>query len=99
MREYLNRKLIVETLKSHPGQAFSTHELGTTTEIPVKTLRSILRHLVHENIVQKKALNIQPWNKKKTHKFEQTRVWYYIKDKDVFSKQPLGISTQKGNTA
>ena len=93
MREYLNRKLIIETLKSHPGQAFLARELESVTEIPIKTLRSNLRHLIHEGKVQRKILNVQTWNKKKTQKIGQTQAWYYISDGDVSSKQPSSIST------
>lgn len=93
MRIYLNRKLIVETLKSHPGQAFLARELETLTEIPIKTLRSNLRHLVHEEKVQRKIRNVQSWNKKKTQKVGREQAWYYIGDENVSSTQPSTIST------
>ena len=93
MREYLNRKLIIETLKSHPGQAFLVRELERITTIPIKTLRSNLRHLVHEKRVYKKILGVQMWNKKKTQKIEQAQVWYYMVGEDVCSKQPSSSST------
>ena len=77
MREYLNKKLIVETLKSHPKQAFQPRELSELTEIPIKTLRSNLKHLVHENQIHKKTVTYPVWNKKKTRKVEKQQIWYF----------------------
>ena len=78
MREYLNKKLVVETLKTHPGQAFSSRELESVTMIPIKTLRSTLKHLVHENQIMKKTVEHQPLNKKGNCRINQQHVWYYI---------------------
>lgn len=78
MREYLNRKLIVATLQSHVGQALTTDELCFITNIPKKTLKGLLRHLVHDALIQRKSIMCQKWDKKREHKYEEPRVWYYI---------------------
>ena len=83
MREYISNKLIVETLQAHPGQAFTRQELSGVTDIPLKTITSQLRRLVRKNIIQKKTVMLQRWNKRKTEQFEQPQVWYYLGEKDA----------------
>jgi len=78
MREYLNKKLIVETLKTHSELAFTVRELAAITEIPIATLRSNLKHLVHDGAIQKKTVTQKVWNKKGTKKVDHAQVWYYI---------------------
>jgi len=78
MREYLSKKLIVETLFAHKGQAFTAREIAAITEIPIKTLRSQLRDLVQEGRVARRPIMVQCFNKKRTKKIEQPQVWYYI---------------------
>ena len=78
MREYLSKKLIVETLTAHKGQAFTTNELSLITKIKKKTLRSQLRKLVHAGKITRKAIMIPQYNKKRTKKIEQPQVWYYV---------------------
>jgi len=78
MREYISKKLIVETLVAHKGQAFTTQELSAITEIPIKTLRSQLRDLVQTGKIVRKAIMVQKYNKKKTRKYEEPQVWYFV---------------------
>ena len=78
MREYISNKLIVETLHAHPGQAFTRQELSTVTEIPLKTITSQLRRLVHKHVIRKKTIVLHKWNKRKTAQFDQPQVWYYL---------------------
>lgn len=77
MREYLSKKLIIETLVAHRGQALTTNELATKTEIPIKTLRSQLKHLVHTGLIKRKSIMVQKFNKARTKKYEEPQVWYY----------------------
>ena len=77
MRKYINHKLIIATLEAHKNQAFSAKELESITEIPFKTLKSQLKHLVHDGIIFRKTIEMQLWNKKKTEKYVKPQVWYY----------------------
>jgi len=80
VREYISKKLIVETLKAKPNQAFTARELTQITEIPFATLKGQLKDLVHAGVVQKKTLQVQRLNKRGTQKFEQPQVWYFSGD-------------------
>ena len=85
MREYISNKFIVETLQSHPGQAFTRQELSNITEIPLKTITSQLRRLVRKNIIQKKTVILNKWNKRKDKQYEQPQIWYFLEVKDATS--------------
>lgn len=82
MREYISNKLIVETLQARPGQAFTRQELSEVTDIPLKTITSQLRRLVRKNVIQKKTIALQKWNKRKDSQFDQPRVWYFLEVKN-----------------
>ncbi len=83
MREYISSKFIVETLQAHPDQAFTRQELSNITEIPLKTITSQLRRLVHKDIIQRKTIMLNKWTKRKDRQFEQPQIWYFVGEKDA----------------
>lgn len=78
MRAYLSKKLIIATLTAYSGQALTKQELHSITAIPMKTLKSQLKHLCHENQVQRRAVATQKQYKHNHNKYNQLQVWYFI---------------------
>jgi transcription initiation factor IIE alpha subunit len=77
MDKETNRQLIIQTLQAHSTKAFQTEELSGITQIPVDTLRGLLRHLVREGLIQKTTITREAWNKKKTERYTYPEVWYH----------------------
>jgi transcription initiation factor IIE alpha subunit len=73
-----NRALILSTLEARKTQAFTAYELSEITSIPLTTLRSILRHMVHERFIFKTTTTVPGWNKRKTERIEKPCVWFHI---------------------
>ena len=80
MRKYLNEKLIIETLKAQGDLAFTPQELSRITKIPLKTLKSQLKHLYHDGRIHKKTVEHKVFNAKGTERYTQNRVWYYVSE-------------------
>lgn len=83
MHKHLNQKLIIETLKAQKDMAFTPQELSRITNIPLKTIKSNLKHLFHEKKIQKKTVEHKIFNDKGNERYTQLRVWYYVTNNDM----------------
>lgn len=77
MNKETSRQQILQVLQTNSTKAYRAVELSGITNIPLPTLRGLLRHLVHEQKIKRTAILREAWNKKKTERYTYPEVWYH----------------------